>query len=187
MSIDLAKLTRLSAELSIARRQVVDEGDALASVEKHLADCQEAQAFLQTAARVVQETAHQQIAAVVTKCLRAVFGEDAYEFRIHFEQKRGKTEARFAFVRGGEEFGPLDSSGGGVVDVASFALRLAALLLSRPAVRRLLVLDEPFKHLSKEYRPQVRDLILSLAEDLGVQFVIVTHDPVFQVGKVVEL
>jgi ABC-type sulfate/molybdate transport systems ATPase subunit len=83
----------------------------------------------------------------------------------------------------------MNGAGGGVVDVAAFALRLACLMLRRPKGRRLLVLDEAFRFLSerKEYRNRVRDLLVSLSEEMQVQVVLVTHDPVLEVGKVVEI
>ena len=71
---------------------------------------------------------------------------------INFLQKRGKTEAELVFVRDGKELSPTDGAGLGACDVAAFSLRAAAICLSRPGRRRLLVLDEPFKHLSEEYR-----------------------------------
>ncbi len=116
-----------------------------------------------------------------------MFEEEAYEFQIRFEEKRGKTEAALLFVRDGLEVAPLESSGGGVVDVAAFALRLAALLLARPLKRRLLVLDEPFRFVSAEYRPKIRSMIEQLAEEFEVQFIIVTHIQDLVMGRVVEV
>lgn len=149
--------------------------------------CDEAITIAQSAAVHVQKLAHDRIATLVTQCLRAVFGESAYEFVIVFEEKRSRTEARLTFKRGDKEVDPILASGGGVVDVAAFALRLSCLLLSKPSLRRLLVLDEPWKHLSEKYRPAMRKLIEELANRLGVQFLIVTHADTFKVGKVIEI
>lgn len=112
-----------------------------------------------------------------------------YKFKIKFEKKRGKTEAVPVFTRDGFEFAPTDGVGGGVLDVAAFGLRIAEVLMQRPQSRRLLVLDEPFKFpsLRKGYRERVRDLLVTLAEELDFQIVIVTHDPTFEVGRVVNL
>lgn len=142
--------------------------------------------LLQEVATTVQAKAHARISRLVARCLGAVFTEP-YEFEIEFEQKRGRTEARLVFKRGANEVDPLNASGGGVVDVCSFALRLAALVASRPARRKVMIMDEPFKHLSREYRPAVRALLEGLASELGMQFIIVTHDPALQIGKVVEI
>ena len=151
------------------------------------ATLEEARQVIQVAAKEVQSQVHSRISGIVTRCLRSVFEDDAYEFLISFEMIRGKTEARLTFVRDGIEVDPLTASGGGVVDVAAFALRLAALVLSRPQRRRLLVLDEPFRFVSKEYRPRVASLLETLSTEMDIQFILVTHDPAFHLGKVIEL
>jgi DNA repair exonuclease SbcCD ATPase subunit len=148
---------------------------------------EEAQQFVQVVAQTIQQQAHADISAIVTKCLKAVFGEEAYEFKIDFQRKRNKTEAKLLFVREGYEIDPIDAAGGGVVDVASFALRVACLVLARPKRRRLLCLDEPFRFVSKEYIPAVAKMLKTLAKDLGIQVVMVTHNQNLQVGKVVEV
>lgn len=139
----------------------------------------------QGVAAKLQTQAHQQIADIVTRCL-AIFDEP-YEFRIDFQRLRGRTAARLVFERDGLVVDPLRAAGGGVVDVAAFALRVACLVLAQPQRRRLLVLDEPLKHLSAQYRPSAKELIENLARDLKIQFIIVTHDSALQVGHVVEL
>jgi DNA repair exonuclease SbcCD ATPase subunit len=123
---------------------------------------------------------------VVTKSLQAVF-DDPYEFRIHFERKRGRTEARLVFERGGEEIDPMEASGGGPVDVASFALRLSCMMLSRPPIRRLLVLDEPFKFVSPNLRDRVRRLIEALSGEFGIQIIMVTHMDELRAGEIIEI
>lgn len=133
----------------------------------------------------MQIETHTRMARIVNRCL-AVF-PDPYEFHILFEVKRGKTEARLVFRRDGVEVDPLDGSGGGIVDVAAFALRVAALVLHEPPLRRILFLDEPFKFVAPEVRPVLAQVIEVLAQELGIQFVLVTHDSEFEVGKVVRL
>ncbi len=116
-----------------------------------------------------------------------MFGDEAYEFKILFERKRGRTEATLRFVRNGLEVDPLSASGGGIVDVAAFALRVACLMLHRPRLSKLVVLDEPFKFVSKEYRDNVRSMLEELAKDLGLQILLVTHIDELETGKVIEV
>lgn len=142
--------------------------------------------MIRTAAVKVQQTVHDQIASVVTRCLAAVFEADAPVFRILFEKKRGKTQARLVFVQDGKEIDPQDGDAGGLLDVAAFALRLAALRLAVPRPRQLLVLDEPFRMLSKDYSERAAALLLALSKELNIQIVIVTHNDNFKVGKVVQ-
>lgn len=180
-------LDKLLADYRHAGRCVVEEKQALASAKEQATATLEAQQVVQAIAQQIQQQVHGQIASLVTKCLQTIFGEDAYELYIDFLRERGKTSAHLWFVRDGQRLDPLDATGGGVVDVAAMALRLAVLLLHRPPLRRLLILDEPFRFLSKEYRPAVRELLLSLAKELDVQIIMVTHSPEFVMGKVVDL
>lgn len=146
----------------------------------------EALILVQQIAASVQAQAHERIASIVSYCLGAVF-EEPYEFHIRFEQKRNRTEARMVFVRDGCEYDPLTASGGGVIDVASFALRVAGIVLSQPPCRRLLILDEPFRFLSAQYRHKIRDLLLSLASDMDMQIIMSTHIPEICCGKVFQI
>ena len=179
-------VTKAKIKHQMAKESARSERIKLREAEDSVETSEEAQRIIQSVAQTIQQQAHKRIAGVVSKCLEAVF-EEPYDFRIYFEQKRGKTEARLVFHRDGMEIDPLTASGGGVVDVASFALRLSCLMLSRPPVRKLIVMDEPFRFLSKDYRPRVRAMLESLAKDMGVQFIFVTHMPDLCVGKVVEL
>jgi DNA repair exonuclease SbcCD ATPase subunit len=183
----LRKTTNKKLEQYRQAKQTYDREKA--ALEKAILCCENtiiAQEFLQRVAQSVQETAHEQIAGIVSRCLAAVF-DDPYEFRILFERKRGKTEARLVFIREGHEVDPMTAAGGGVVDVAAFALKLACLLLTTPRPRKLLVLDEPFKHLSVEQTERVSEMLETLATDLGVQFIVVTHNKMLQAGKVIRL
>ncbi len=184
---DLVRQAHLrQVRYNLAKERLKVERAELRTVEQRRADLEQAQAIVQAVAKRVQEQVHARISSVVSRALETVFDEP-YEFRIVFEQKRGKTEAALVFVRNGLEVDPMTASGGGVVDVAAFALRLACLLLHRPSVQRLLVLDEPFKFVSAEYRPRLRVLLERLSKDMDVQIIMVTHIPELKVGKVVEL
>ena len=121
----------------------------------HSKACEEASVIAQEVARTIQDRVHSKIATLVSRCLREVFDEP-YEFVIHFESKRGKTEARLVFQRDGMEVDPMSSGGGGVLDVAAFALRVIALVMTRPPLRRLLVLDERVSSRLMQQQPTYR-------------------------------
>ena len=181
------KVDQLLASYQHAKRKVKEEKAELVRCRKHVESVVQAQQLLQEVAETIQQSAHHQIAAVVSKCLETVFGENAYQFKINFRKARGKTEAELLFVRDGMEIDPVDASGGGIVDVASFALRFACLLLASPRKRRLILADEPFKHLSHQYRPRVRELLMTLANEFNMQIVFVTHSRELVCGKVIEI
>lgn len=174
------------ADYRHAKAAAIEEQAALEAAESGVSTGIAAREVLQLVSAAVQQQAHARIAAIVSRCLEAVF-EEPYTFQIQFERKRGKTEARLVFVRDGMEIDPMNASGGGVVDVAAFALRVSCMLLAKPPVRRLMILDEPFRFVSTEYRERVRLLLEALSEELGIQFIVVTHMTELQMGKVIEL
>jgi DNA repair exonuclease SbcCD ATPase subunit len=176
----------LRFQLATARTTHETETAALIEAKEVLERTRDAQEILQLLAQAVQQKAHEKISEVVSSCLEAVF-DDPYRFKIEFDRKRGRTEARLRFVRGDLDVDPLTASGGGMVDVAAFALRISCLMLHRPKLRRFVVLDEPFKFVSAQYRENVRSMLESLSTDLGVQIVMVTHIDELVTGKVIEI
>lgn len=173
--------------LDYANALAADTQERLTTSRDELGQWLDAQKVLQEAAVAVQTAAHEQIAGVVTRCLEAVFGEDAYTFHFDFDRKRGRTEATPYFLRGGMRVDPVEASGLGVVDVASFALRLACLKLIRPPVAQVLLLDEPFRFLDKRRRPKVSFLLETIASEMGVQLIVATHDETMMIGNVIDL
>lgn len=186
LTIARKKLNAKLSQYETAKANVKSEREALVRAKENLAAVEQAQQILQTVAATVQQHAHAQIASLVTRCLQSVF-EEPYEFVIHFHRKRGKTEAEFGFKRGKYEV-DADAVGGGVIDVASFALRLACLMLTRPQARKLVLLDEPFKFVhGAGNRARAAELLQVLAKETGFQFIIATGLDWLQVGKVVEV
>lgn len=181
------EVRQIAGQIDHLQKTLKDEERALKKALDQVWRTQDAQEVLQHLAQAVQQQAHQKIAEVVSSCLRTVFGDDAYQFEIQFERKRGKTEAHLRFLRDGMDLDPLASTGGGTVDVAAFALRAACLVLHRPRLSPVLVIDEGFKFVSAEYRENVRLMLEALADDLGLQIIQVTHIQEFEIGKVIEL
>jgi len=155
-----------------------------AAATKKLEDAKSAQDVLQQLAQAVQQQVHQRSSAVVTSCLSSVF-PDPYSFQIEFERKRGKTEAKLRFVRGNGSFDPLTSAGGGMVDVAAFALRISCFMLHRPRLSKILIADEPFRFVPAQYQDSIRKMLEQLSWDMGVQIIFVTHNETYESGKIV--
>lgn len=176
------------ATLELQQREL---SSTLAQLESHLQQTKdklqalrEAQAFVQSLCEQIQRSVHAKLAGLVTTCLSDVF-DRPYTFRLDFSIKRGRTAIKLCLERDGVVVTPMEAAGGGVVDVASFALRIACLLMSKPRVRNLLFLDEPFKFVSESYRPAVVSLLEQLAENLGLQIILVTHIPELRTGQVI--
>jgi DNA repair exonuclease SbcCD ATPase subunit len=179
------KIDGLKVRHQLAVKRVQQESQSLCLAREEVENVQQAQEILQRLAQAVQTRSHRGIARIVSRCLSAVF-DNPYDVQIEFERKRGRTEARFVYYRDGNKLSPLVTSKG-VLDVVSLALRLASLILAMPSRRRLLVLDEPFRGLAGHNLQKVAKLVELLSQELGIQFVIITHSDQLQIGKVVEL
>jgi DNA repair exonuclease SbcCD ATPase subunit len=182
---------RTKADKATARHEAalangLREGNLALEAGENLDAAKQARELSQSIAQEVQLRAYKAVASVVSRCLETVFDEP-YTFKMDFVQRRGRTEVVLAFERDGVELDPMTASGGGVVDVASFALRMAAILISKSQGRRMLVLDEPFKFVSEQYRPMIRELLEVLSKELGVQILMVTHMNELRIGEVIEL
>lgn len=190
--MNLGDYRRKLDEVLLERRRALEdvnrETTALQAIRYELRCLYEGQAIVQNIAQLIQQRVHQRISAVVTRCLNAVF-DDPYEFQIRFDRRRGKTEAKMVFCRNGVELeDPLNEVGGGVVDVTALGLRLACVLMDRPVLRRLLILDEPWKNIrGAAYRARTKLMLERLVKDLGLQIIINTDIPEFQLGAVIEL
>ena len=156
---------------------------------KELACCEEAQKAIQIVAQQTQEELTYRLDELVTLAMAAVF-DDPYALEVEFVQRRGRTEADIWFVRDGKRVDPMAASGGGAVDVASFALRVALWSLAQPRTRNTLILDEPLRFLSRGYLPKASAMLKEISEKLGIQVIMVTHsddltecsDKVFEVS-----
>ena len=181
------KVNQLLQDYQHYERRVEEEKKLLETSKEDAHAYEQSQSLVQRVAQALQQKAHEKVASVVSRCLEAVYEEEGYGFEIEFERKRGKTEANLSFTKGGEKMDPLEETAGGVVEVAAFALRLACLVLSKPKRRLFLALDEPFRMVSEEYQPRLRELIETLAEELELQLFIITHDKDLVMGKVIRL
>ena len=176
---------RLAGEKALIRKQIKEAKEKKKQLVKRSKDLEKALVITQKVAQMTQEELEYRISNIVTTALESVF-PDPYEFKVIFEIKRGKTEARLVFVRDGEVIDPLTASGGGVVDVAAFALRLSAYLITSPRPQPVIILDEPFRFVSEEYQEKVADLLEELSQKLEIQFIIVTHENTLKRGNIIE-
>ena len=182
------KLTSAQGQRAYIGRQVIEKESLVDSYVDKLHSLEEAQVFLQKVAQATQEQLRVHIKDIVQLCLDSIWPGEV-EFDLIYEVKRGKTEARLVFIIDGEEVDPLDADGGGLVDIASFALRIAVWTLGN--TRNTIILDEPMKHLSDNLQPLAAEIIKELSQKLGLQVIMITHrkeltciaDKVFEVSR----
>lgn len=173
LSIWENRVATARATKAIAEKMLATDTDSLKKAQAKLESFEKAQVFLQTVAQETQSQIAYHLEDIVNAALDAVF-PDRYTFKVIFEMKRNKTEARLALYKGGFEMDPMSSNGGGVKDVLSFALRIAMLLISKN--RKVLILDEVFKWIDAENKPRAYEILKKLCDELDLQVIAVTHD-----------
>jgi ABC-type dipeptide/oligopeptide/nickel transport system ATPase component len=115
------------------------------------------------------------ICDIVNLALDGVYEPGKYRIRISFPIKRGKTECEIKFSKNGQVLDQYKHGGGGVSDVAAFALNEVCKALKRPKLAPIRIADEPFKNLSEKYREGGAEIINVLSRKLGTQVILVTH------------
>lgn len=147
--------------------------------EKKLKLVEQAQVFLQKVAQSTQEKLKFQIEDIVNLALESVFPNE-YEFKIEFNVSRGKTDAELVFLdkRTGQTIDPMEASGGGVIDLTCFALRISAWALES-GTDNLIIFDEPFKFVSRDLQERAGEILKTLSEKMKLQILMVTHIPEF--------
>jgi len=144
--------------------------------QKELRKHEQALEILKTVGLSTQQQLQYHISDITSLALEAVF-KNAYELRLEFVERRNKTECDIYFVREETKIDPISESGGGAIDVASFALRIASWRMNHPKNRNVIILDEPMRFLSSDLQEKASQMIKEISDKLGIQFIIITHEP----------
>jgi ABC-type enterochelin transport system ATPase subunit len=133
---------------------------------------EQAQLFLQLTAKEIQENIKFHIEDIVQLAIDSCF-PDKYRFELEFVLKRNKTEANLNFYENNRVIDPMTAAGGGLVNIACFAVLIAGWSLSRNSP--VIMLDEPFKDLSDDLQYKAMEILKELSDKLGFQIILFTH------------
>jgi DNA repair exonuclease SbcCD ATPase subunit len=149
----------------------------LGQLEIRIPAIEEAQILLQATALEIQNDLKFHLEDIVQTGIDTCFSGE-YSVYIEFENKRNKTECDIYLKNNnGNRRDPIDDNGGGLVDIVSFALRMACWTIS--GTDNIMIIDEPAKFISENLKPLFSELLKSLSEKLELQILMVTHDPEF--------
>lgn len=192
-----SSIQQLRSELDRRRGQQQQVEMNLGDAETRLAEYEADRDLHEQAREIIRETGLKtqqalafHVSDITSLALQSVF-DDPYELIVDFVHRRNKTECDLFFERNGSRVNPMAASGGGAVDVAAFALRVASWSMQHPRTRSVIVLDEPMRFLSTGLQPKASEMLEQLSKRLGLQFIIVTHeeeladeaDQVFEVSQ----
>lgn len=149
----------------------------ITQMDRSLQQHEKAREVIREVGMKTQEQLQYHISDITSLALESVFN-DPYRLEVEFVQRRNKTECDLYFSRQTDRMDPLSASGGGAVDVAAFALRIASWSMAHPRTRATIILDEPLRFLSADNQAKASQMIKEISQRLGIQFIIVTHESV---------
>lgn len=145
----------------------------LSKLESELESLQEAREVFKKASKIVQNNLVKHLSSIVTKAIKTVFYEKDISFHMEFIERRNTIEADMWIEEDGYKYSILDSRGYSVVDVISFSLKVAYVLLQ--TTDNILIIDEPFRNLAKNKHAIASEMVKKLSTELKTQFLIATH------------
>jgi len=164
------QINLLSATIDAARQDLV----ALRTVKEQT---RKAGLLIEFAADYARNQVKGRFEGIITEAIRTIFGED-YAFHVLFQTNRNQVSCEYAITSDEyqEPANPMDTRGGGVIDVLSVALRAVHMQLF--GAEGPLIMDEPMKHLSSHYMAQAASFLGNLHKHLDRQIIYATHSKV---------
>lgn len=121
------------------------------------------------------------IESIVTNALKFIIYDRDMRFVVDRGYIKGRANGSVAEFYIAEKtdngiikYKPKDAKGGGIVDVVSLALLFS--MKECFGLKGLLLLDEPIKHLSREYVGKVSEFLKYINERYGTEIIVVTHN-----------
>lgn len=182
------KINNLSQELEIKKREIKAKKDLQISLEVDIKNIGKARELILAAASITQENVKFNLSNIVNLSMKTVL-KDPPKFVVDIVTRRNQTEIDLLIEEKGIRQSPLDSVGGGAIDIIAFALRISLWLLKQSS--NVFILDEPFRNVSHSYQEKMGQLLKILSEKMEIQFILISHqkkvdqfsDRVFQVSK----
>lgn len=183
MNSSLLKIKSLldskKAEEAVYEQQVKEVSDKIESLNRQEITHQKAISLCDVVIEQMNSASVEDIEKLITEALQFIF-EKPYKFHMNPEVKRGNMTYRFTLNDNDSDI--IDAEGGGIVQVISVLMRIVTIAISKPPLKKILVLDESLGMLSVEYIANASKFIKDLGEKLGFTIVLVTHQEQFQDG-----
>lgn len=169
------------AQLESVRSAVKTEREVLKRNQDRVTDLEsqkvmnlKALAVIDKAIQVISANGIGRVESIVSDGLKLVFDQD---IKLIVERKEGvRGDSYRLMVQQGEVVGPpIDTMGGGVVNVISFLLRV--IMIQRFRLNKFIALDESFSNISADRTSKVSEMLRSLCDDHGYTILLITQQP----------
>lgn len=145
-----------------------------------------AQEVIKIVSKNTQKKLEFHLSDLVSYAMKGIF-PDPYTLDVEFLSKHKKASVELNFRQGDHIIPVKKSTGGGVRDISSLALRFSSWAIQTPRSRPIIFLDEPLKGLKGTIRSpngseislpaRGAEMLHDLSHRLGIQIIMVSHDP----------
>lgn len=187
------KLNQIKNEYNILKEKYISEKTILDRINKEIKNAQikieeknkdeellsKVDILFRETSNYAREQIKINIEDTVTAFLNTIFDE-VISFEIELITDQASPAANFYVKTELDDriikVNPVDSRGGGIVDIVSLALRFSILDIYKNGLKGPIILDEPAKHVSYQYIDNVGKLINQVALIKDRQIIIITHN-----------
>jgi len=169
-------IKEMETELAYAQSSLRSNRIAIAKEKKLIESLEMAKSYIIKIGEKTRKEIKEFIESTVTFAIQTVYSEE-YSFISQFNyDKRDQFEIQWFINRNGVLLEPRkDTISGGLTDITAFSLRLVIHALEEPDPAPILIMDEPFKNVSKKYIPLVSKMIKEISEMLNLQIIMCSH------------
>lgn len=172
-----SRIDRLDGFYQALKNQEQDLLQEITDLKKSIALLTKASAVIKLLLDVMVKDEINKMAGLVTYGLKAIFEDQDLSFKPVISKKNERIYIELKTSNKGVE-GEFGSYGGSVAVIESFLLRVICML--RMNLARLILLDETFAPIGEEYIQNTSKLVGELAKKLGLDVLLVTHQPEFK-------
>ena len=171
------KLSRWEWLRDSQKRLLTDLVEEVGTLREEVALLEKADQVLLTVSSQSIGESTQKLDKLVTYGLRATFDDLNLRLQTVTDRSRGKTATKFEIHQDGQTYSLESSYGGGVLCIVGFLMRVMTIMAF--GLRRVVLLDETFAHLSNQYHSNASKLVKRIVKDLGFHVIMVSHETAF--------
>jgi len=171
------KVGRLQGEYSTLRIQQETSGTIIEKLKHQEEVYTKAVQLLTLVQQITRDKVKQGFEDIVSHALNYIFESDKYSFELDFNT-RGNLQTLDFKVRTPDKDEPLDlidTSGGGVINIVSFALRVVLMELTQPKTEGFIIADETFANLSEDRIERASQFLKEINQKMNRQVIAISH------------
>lgn len=175
------KVGRVQGEVSLMKENYEKTRNLIDKYTVNKENYKKAVEVLSLVQQITRDKIKDNFETLVTYALRFIYSDD-YSFSLEFGRRGNLSELDFNIKTPDfeEACDPLDSSGGGVLNIVSVALRAVLLEVAVPKIEGFVLMDESFANLSKEYLENASLFLKELNKKLNRQIIMISHQSYFK-------